>query len=210
MTVGLDDTSDVKVKEVGVENSLNDSGNDSNWVEETLGVVSVNPVEDVEESVGSEGEKVVSSDGFSISGSREHEELWHNGDCFEVDRECPHNLHKHKFVVDDKSENQTWDDEELNSESVVVSVVCCLELYPHKVNGSDGSSEEENLHHCVVQRIEASEEIQVSCEEGDGEEHLGPSRDSFTTARLPYFEQKDDDGHGVSHIGRDTEQIHDP
>lgn len=208
LTVGLDDTSDVKVEEVSVENGLDDSGDNGNWVEEALGVVSIDPVEDVEESVGSEGEEVVSSDGFSVSGTREHEELWHDGDGFEVDGESPHDLHEHELVVDDESKNHAWNDEELNSESVVVSVVGCLELHPHEVHGSNRSGEEEDLHDGVVEGIETGEKIQVSGEEGDGEEDLGPSGDSFTTARLPYFEKENDDGHGVSHISRDTEQIH--
>lgn len=188
LTVGLDDTSDVKVEEIGVKNGLHNSGNNGNRVEEALGVVSINPVENVEESVGSEGEEVVSRDSFSISSPGKHEELWHDGNSFEVDRKSPHYLHKHEFVVDDKSENQTWDDEELNSESVVISVVCCLELHPHKVHGSNGSSQEEHLHYGVVQRIETSEKVQVSCEEGDSKQNLGSSRDSFATAGLPYFE----------------------
>ena len=54
--------------------------------------IPINPVEDVEESVGSEGKEIVSSDSFSVSGSREHEELWHDGDGFQIDRERPHNL----------------------------------------------------------------------------------------------------------------------
>lgn len=204
----MDNTSDVEVEEVGVENGLNDSGNNGDWVEEALGVVSINPVEDVEESVRSEGKEIVSGDSFSVSSSRKHEELGHDGDGFQVDRECPHNLHKHEFVVDDQSENDTWDNKEFDAEGIVVSIVGCLELHPHQVDSSDGSSEEENLHDGVVQGIEASEEIQVSCEEGYGEEDLGPSGNTFTTAGFPYLEQQDDDGHGVSHISRDTEQVH--
>lgn len=182
LTVGLDDTSYVKVEEVGVKNGLYDSGNNGDWVEEALGVVSINPVEDVKESVGSEGKEVVSSDGFGVSSSGEHEELWHDGDCFQVDGECPHNLHEHEFVVDDEGKNDTWDDKELDAESIIVAIVGCFEFHPHEVDSSDGSGKEEHLHHSVVQGIEASEEIQVSCEEGDSEEYLGAARDSFATA----------------------------
>lgn len=208
LAVGLDDTSDVKVEEVGVEDSLNDSGDNSNRVEEALSVVSVDPVEDVEESVGSKGEEVVSGDGFGVSSSGEHKELWHNSHSFQVDGESPHDLHEHKLVVDDKSENHAWDDQELNSESVVIAIVGCLELHPHEVDGSDGSGEEKDLHYCIVEGVETSEEIQVSSEESYSKKNLGPARDSFATARLPYFEQQNDDGHGVRQVGRDSEQIH--
>lgn len=208
MTVGLDDTNDVKIEEVGVEDGLDNSGDNGDRVEEALGVVSVDPVEDVEESVGTEGKEVVSGDGFGVSGAGQHEKLWHDGHRFQVDGERPHDLHEHKLVVDDKSKNHAWDDQELDSEGIVVAVICCLELHPHEVDGSDGSSEEEDLHYGIVKGIEASEEIQVPSEESDSEEDLGPARDSFATAGLPYFEQQNDYGHGVGQVGRDTEQIH--
>lgn len=85
LTVGLDDTSNVKVEEIGVKNSLHNSGNDGNRVEKALGVVSINPVENVEESVGSEGKEVVGSDCFSVSSSGKHEELWHDSNSFKID-----------------------------------------------------------------------------------------------------------------------------
>lgn len=59
---GLDDTGDVKIEEIGVENSLYNSGNNDNWIEIVLGVVAVNPVENVESAVGAKSEQVVSSD----------------------------------------------------------------------------------------------------------------------------------------------------
>lgn len=51
LAVGLNYTSDVQVEEISVENGLHDSSNNRNWVEEALSVVSVDPVENVEESV---------------------------------------------------------------------------------------------------------------------------------------------------------------
>ena len=48
-------------------------------------------------------------------------------------------------MVDDKSKDDAWDNKEFNAERVVVAVVSCLEFHPHQVDGSDGSSKEENL-----------------------------------------------------------------
>lgn len=146
----MDDTSDIKVEKVGVEDGLHDSGNNSNGVEEAFGVVSVDPVENVEESVRSESEEVVSSDGFGISRAREHEELGHDGDGFQIDGEGPHHLHEHELVVDDECENQARDHQKFDAESVVVTIVCCLEFHPHEVDGSNGSSKKENFHDSIV------------------------------------------------------------
>ncbi len=53
---------DVQVEEVTVEDSLHDAGEDGDQVVEALAVVSVDPVEDVEASVGAQTEQVVAGD----------------------------------------------------------------------------------------------------------------------------------------------------
>ena len=58
---------DVQVEEVAIEDGLNNTRDDGNPVLEALGVVAVNPVEDVQETVGSERKQVVGSDRFSLS-----------------------------------------------------------------------------------------------------------------------------------------------
>lgn len=42
---------DVEVKEVAIQDSLNDSSNDGNPILETFAIVTINPVEDVKSSV---------------------------------------------------------------------------------------------------------------------------------------------------------------
>ena len=57
----------------------------------------------------------------------------------------------------------------------MVGVVGGLELDVHKVAGSDGSAEEEDLHGGVVHRDEVGEQVQVPGDEHHGEQDLGSS-----------------------------------
>ena len=55
-----------------------------------------------------------------------------------------------KFVIDKESQSSNWDNQELNAESVVVTVVGSLELVVHQEQSEVWSSDEENLHTCVI------------------------------------------------------------
>ena len=68
--------SDVKVEEIAVEHGLDTSGHNGNEIEESLGVVSVHPVENVETPIESLSEQVMGSDGFCLSGLADHKQLW--------------------------------------------------------------------------------------------------------------------------------------
>ena len=46
---------DVEVEEITIENRLNNSSNDGNPIDETFGVVTIDPVENVEKSIDSQG-----------------------------------------------------------------------------------------------------------------------------------------------------------
>ena len=54
--------SDVQVEKVAIKDGLNNTRNDGNPILEALGVVAVDPVKDVEETVRSERKQVVGSD----------------------------------------------------------------------------------------------------------------------------------------------------
>jgi len=45
---------DIQVKEIAVEDSLHDAGHDGNPILETLSVIAVDPVDDVQSTVGSQ------------------------------------------------------------------------------------------------------------------------------------------------------------
>lgn len=67
------------------------------WISSKFRKLPVDPVENVEESVWPECKEIMSSDSFRISSPRKHEKLWHNGDSFQIDGECPHNLETFEF-----------------------------------------------------------------------------------------------------------------
>ena len=55
-----------------------------------------------------------------------------------------------KLVIDKESQSSNWDNQELNAESVVVTVVGSLELVVHQEQSEVWSSDEKNLHTCVI------------------------------------------------------------
>ena len=69
----------VQVEEVAVEDCLHTAGNDSDQVEEAFKVVAVDPVNDVESTVGAQREQIVAGDGFGLAGLANHEQLWQDG-----------------------------------------------------------------------------------------------------------------------------------
>jgi len=60
--LAFENFSDVQVEKVAIKDGLNNTRNDGNPILEALGVVAVDPVKDVEETVRSERKQVVGSD----------------------------------------------------------------------------------------------------------------------------------------------------
>lgn len=58
---------DVQVEEVAVKNGLDNTSHDGNPVLESFAVVAVDPVDDVQSTVGAQGKQVVRSDRFRFS-----------------------------------------------------------------------------------------------------------------------------------------------
>jgi len=163
---------DVEVEKVDVENSLDDSSNNSNWVEEALCVVSVDPVEDVKSAVHAQHEQVVACDGFRFPSFRHHEQLREDRTSLKVDRVSPENLSHGEGVVEDKSQDNAGSEQEFYTEGIVVAVVGWLELHEYQITGSDTACDVNNLHAGVVQRDEAEEEIKISGTEYHGKQSL--------------------------------------
>jgi len=74
-TSRLQDLRDVQVEEIAVQHGLDASSDDSDEIEESGIVVSVDPVEDVESTVGAQREQIVRRDGLSFARFGYHEEL---------------------------------------------------------------------------------------------------------------------------------------
>ena len=57
----------------------------------------------------------------------------------------------------------------------MIPIVGGLKLGEHEIAGSDGRGEEEDLHGRVVNRDEARDEVQVTSQEHEREQNLGPA-----------------------------------
>lgn len=166
---GLDNSGDVKIEEIGIEDSLHNSGNDNDWIEIVLGVITVDPVEDVKSAVRAKSKQVVSSNDLSGTGGLEEEELWENSNSLQIDRESPEQLEWSVIMIDNESKNHRWNNKELNTEGVRLAHVSGTELEEHQVYSSVRGSEESNLHETVVEGDVCGEKIQVASSEHDSE-----------------------------------------
>jgi len=77
--LSLENFGDVEIEEIAIENSLDASGNDGDDVIETFAVVSEDPVEDVEATIGAESKQVVASNALGFSGLGHHKKLGQDG-----------------------------------------------------------------------------------------------------------------------------------
>jgi len=152
---------------------LDAPGHDGDYVVESFGVVSVDPVDDVEGPVGAQGKQVVRGDGLCLAGLGDHEELGEDGHGLQVDGQGPQNLHHRELVVQEERQQHARTQQELDPEGVVVVIIGCLELEEHEIDGPDGGGQEEDFHHRVVDRDEAGEQVEVPGQEHQREQNLG-------------------------------------
>ena len=66
----------------------------------TLKIVSVDPVENVEPPVRSQGKEIVGGDGLGLTGLLHHEQLRQDGHRLQVDGERPQDFHHAELVVE--------------------------------------------------------------------------------------------------------------
>ena len=69
----------IQVEKVAVKNRLNNAGQDGDKIIEILGIVTVDPVEDVESTIGAQSEQVVTGDRLGLARLADHEQLWQDG-----------------------------------------------------------------------------------------------------------------------------------
>lgn len=157
-------------------------------------MISPDPVDQVQSTVAAKGKQVVSGDGFSFTSFTDHEQLRKDGDTLKVDTEGPENFQRSELVVDEESETTNRHDEKFSSESVMVSVVCGLELHVDEVNGGVRARQVNDLHNGIVRRNKVCEQIKVTSSEDESEHHLSFSRYSSAGSCFPYLHQQKDDG----------------
>jgi len=207
-TSGLEDLRDIQVEEIAVQDGLDASSNNSNEIEESSIVVSVDPVEDVQCTVGTQRKQVMRCDGFSFAGFWYHEELRKDGDGFQVDGEGPQHLHHRHAVVDQHRQPGDWDDDEFDAECVVIGVVGSTEFDENKVAGTDGCDDEDAFHDSVVERDESRGQVQVSGQEDQCEQGLRFTGYTGARMRFPYLDQKQEDGEKMGKIPSKSDDIH--
>ena len=145
---------------------MNNASGDSDDVVEALIVVSVDPVEDVEQFVTSQSHEVEQHDWLyrlAMAGDRE---LGDDGDSFQVHRECPEQLHHDKLMVDEEGKDCCTKDEDLYPDGVQVTANCSFVLDKYQEYVGEGAEDEEDLDGSVVHGDEGCEDIQVA-----GDEH---------------------------------------
>lgn len=77
-----------------------------------------------------------------------------------------------EVVVDKQRQDHAWNQQEFNSEWVVIVIICGAELQIHQVEHSQWRDDEDELHEGVVEADEGGEEIQVSTEVNDRKQDL--------------------------------------
>jgi len=83
----------------------------------------VDPVENVEESIGAEEEDIMASQIFNFPIALKNKELWNNGQRLEVDGECPQYVNWVQFALEDARQNckyGTWGYGKLNVQERVL------------------------------------------------------------------------------------------
>merc|ERR1712188_24193 len=94
----------IEEEEVAVQRCLDQASIYGNGVKVTLHIVPVDPVEDIECPVGTQGKEIVPSNHLSLVALHNHEQLGRDGYSLQVDGKRPENLHHRKLVV--KKEGQ--------------------------------------------------------------------------------------------------------
>lgn len=132
----FEDLGVVNVEKVAIENSLNNTSENGNPVKFVLGVreVSIDPVRDIQSSVASKSEKVVCSNGFSLTGSLKHEKLRQDSHRFKPDGKGPENLGECVFVRDKNGKDGSTRKEVLHAKRVDIGIVGRLVRIGHEVN----------------------------------------------------------------------------
>jgi len=83
---------DIEIEEITIEDSLDTSCNYGNEVEETLWVIAIDPVENVQRTVAAECKQVVAGNCLSFARFADHKQLWQDCNWLQVDWERPENL----------------------------------------------------------------------------------------------------------------------
>lgn len=184
----------VDVEKVAVENRLDQAGDNGNPIHLMVGLcdVAVDPVGDVEGAVESEGEEVVSRDGFCLASALQHKQLREDGHRLEPDGKGPHDLGGRVIVGKGDGEDGGTAKEVLHSEGIDVDIVGGLVGVGHEIDDIALGADEEDLEDEVVDAV-GRKEIEVSSEVDEQIQALRLEGDARTALELHHLVQQDED-----------------
>lgn len=129
--------SNIQVEKVEIKNSLNATRYNCNSVNEVFLGVAIVPIDNVQGSVKSKEEKVMTCDSLGCASFSYHLQLRHDGNGFEINRECPQKLHWRKIVVNKEGEPNSWYQNEFDSKLVTFFVVSWSEFDIAEINSDE-------------------------------------------------------------------------
>lgn len=168
----------VEVEEIAVQDRLDGSGKDRNQIVVSLGVVPVDPVEQIQGTVGTQREQVMTGNTFRFARFADEEQLRQDGHGLQVDRECPQHFQRCEAGIDQQGQHKARQQQELDAERIVIVVIGGLKFDIHQVEGGERGSDEDQLHQRVVQTDERRNQIQIAAHVNYGEQDLRFAGDS--------------------------------
>lgn len=182
----------VEVEEIAVQDRLDGSGEDRDQIVVSLGVVPVDPVEQIQGTVRTQREQVMAGNALRLARFADEEQLGQDGHRLQVDRERPEHLQRREAGVDQQGQHEARQQQELDAERIVIVVVGRLELHVHHVDGGNRGGDEDQLHQRIVQANVRRHQIQIAAHVNDGEQDLRFAGDASARPGLPYFYQQQD------------------
>lgn len=170
--LAVEDFCKVDVEEVEVKPGLHQSSCDSYGIHHVLRKVSIYPVGKVQSTIKTQSGQVVRCNCLRLASTLQHEQLGENGDRFEIYGECPEDFTWLERVVEYQRKKEGWPKEVFNLERVNGGVVRWTETVFHEVEDVTTAANEENLHHEIVNRYPAEQQVDVACHEHKGVESL--------------------------------------
>lgn len=88
-------------------------------------------------------------------------------------------LQDSKIMMNQQRQNQTWDQQKLNSECIVIVVVSRPEFYINQINSCTGSNYEHQFHNSIICGHIGSQQIQIARRVNYSEKYLWLSGNSW-------------------------------
>jgi hypothetical protein len=214
----LGSTLKVIIKEVHVQQSLKHSTkvNDKMMHVILLMVRSVNPVQNVEKTVGTHEEDIVSGQVLNLTIPLQNNQLGQDGDGLEVDGKSPqeiHGLEDHTFLdqMGDQGHYGARRHGEFPVKEGILSLIVSGADGFFVFNGVDyesGGEDVKNFHAGVVVGVKCGEEVKVSSDEDEEVKLVGAHGDSCCILHNAESEKEDNDAEDMRHVSGQAEDVH--